>query len=360
MSLESDQTGARLVAGVRTRRTPVARSLLEEAARLCGLGDTQKISSQKLYKKLQSSRDMERAMRLARRRRRKRDTISSEQVHGSAERKRRKKCRKREDEVPLDPIMLCPLPQDKSRHFAFYRPNGLRVVYDCATLADYMLASGTFLEPETRLKFSDDDLKRLDEINRTCMTGRASTYEASKDKKRWDKQSFLREAIVGLDRCMGRAFTQIMRLIERGENTMSVQLRLLTDLLPTCADFYAQIAEIDVEAAKTCVRMHLEFLRGPPNKPTEDPAGIINNVANYMEQTMNSPVPNTTSPVTIVARVFSEVPLHVGLPPLASSPSSMPGSSVLSVGTSLAAFHRPRQAGYSQGGSLRIISFTRG
>jgi len=275
---------------------------------------------------------MKRALRLAKRRQT-RNAAGHQQEQGAAKRKRRKKCHKQEDEVPLDPIMLCPLPQDKRRHFAFYRPNGLRVVYDCTTLADYMLTSGTFLEPETRLKFSDGDLKRLGEMNRTCTTGRASAYEASKDKKRWDKQSLIREAVVGLDLCMGRVFARIMRLVERGESTMSVQLQLLLDLLPTFADFYAQIAQIDLECAKTCVRMHLEFLRGPPNKPTEDPAGIIDNVANYMEQTMNSPVQSIPFPVTIVARVFTEVPQQVDLPPPASSHSRTPGTSVASVNT---------------------------
>jgi cellobiose phosphorylase len=46
--------------------------------------------------------------------------------------------------------------------FEFTRTNGSVVVYNVETLVQYILATGDFSEPETRIPFSDEDLRRID------------------------------------------------------------------------------------------------------------------------------------------------------------------------------------------------------
>lgn len=48
--------------------------------------------------------------------------------------------------------------------FVFVRPNGTKVQYNVESLVDYILSTGDFSEPETRLPFSDQDLKRIDQL----------------------------------------------------------------------------------------------------------------------------------------------------------------------------------------------------
>lgn len=74
----------------------------------------------------------------------------------------------------LDPIMLCPLPEDKKKIFEFVRPNGKVIHFAVESLVDYLLSSGRFEEPESRLPFSNDDLKRLDQQAMELELGRAS------------------------------------------------------------------------------------------------------------------------------------------------------------------------------------------
>lgn len=49
---------------------------------------------------------------------------------------------------------------------SFTRPNGSCVLYDVGSLVDYVLATGSFLEPETRLPLTDADLRHLDALVR--------------------------------------------------------------------------------------------------------------------------------------------------------------------------------------------------
>ncbi len=62
----------------------------------------------------------------------------------------------------LDPIMMVPI--GKKKTFKFSRPNGTIVQFNVDSLIDYLLASGDFHDPETRLPFSESDLREIDNI----------------------------------------------------------------------------------------------------------------------------------------------------------------------------------------------------
>lgn len=62
-------------------------------------------------------------------------------------------------ENELDPIMLVKVGK---YHHRFVRPNGRVVRYNLDSLVDYFISTGDFLEPETRLPFSDEELRIID------------------------------------------------------------------------------------------------------------------------------------------------------------------------------------------------------
>lgn len=62
-------------------------------------------------------------------------------------------------ENELDPIMLVKVGK---HHHRFVRPNGRVVLYNLDSLVDYFISTGDFLEPETRLPFSDEELRIID------------------------------------------------------------------------------------------------------------------------------------------------------------------------------------------------------
>lgn len=63
----------------------------------------------------------------------------------------------------IDPIMLEPIGK-RTICFKFARPNGSIVRFNIESLVDYLLASGDFSDPETRIPFSDNDLTEIDAI----------------------------------------------------------------------------------------------------------------------------------------------------------------------------------------------------
>lgn len=76
----------------------------------------------------------------------------------------------------LDPIMLVKIGK---HHHRFVRPNGRVVKYNLDSLVDYFISTGDFLEPETRLPFSDEELRAIDVKVRLCDGNQCSCYGTS-------------------------------------------------------------------------------------------------------------------------------------------------------------------------------------
>ena len=62
----------------------------------------------------------------------------------------------------VDPIMRVPL--RRKGVWKFSRPNGGVVAFNSDTLADFMLTSGDFHDPETRIPFTEEQLREIDAI----------------------------------------------------------------------------------------------------------------------------------------------------------------------------------------------------
>eukprot|EP00948_MAST-09A_sp_MAST-9A-sp1_P003235 g3235.t1 len=58
--------------------------------------------------------------------------------------------------------MLTPLTTEPFFWYTFRRPNGTSTIYDVRTLAKYLLVSGEFKEPVTRIPFQESDLRAMD------------------------------------------------------------------------------------------------------------------------------------------------------------------------------------------------------
>lgn len=115
--------------------------------------------------------------------------------------KRRKPCSDEDHLNKLDPIMLEPVRKDP---FLFIRPNGTLVAYNVESLVDYLLATGEFYDPETRLPFSDSDLKTIDLYANKAGLTKKSVYEAKVNAAQlFADVRFRRDALVGwcLIRC---------------------------------------------------------------------------------------------------------------------------------------------------------------
>ncbi|ETV89356.1 hypothetical protein, variant [Aphanomyces astaci] len=180
----------------------------------------------------------------------------------------------------LDPIMLSEL---GPHTFQFVRPNGTVVVYNIDTLVQYILATGNFSEPETRIAFSDDVLKQLDNAATAAGFKFASVVTAQQQRAVFEQERIKRDGLLGLERCMGEVVTEMLHIIEDDDGEEG-EMRLVMDVFPSFADLFNQLKSNDREYASHCHKHYVEYLRGPPNRPTVDESGLFGVVLDFMKQ----------------------------------------------------------------------------
>jgi hypothetical protein len=96
----------------------------------------------------------------------------------------------------LDPVMLSEIPKGVPK-FIFTRPNGTKVEFIATSLVDYILSSGDFCDPESRLPFSDVDLATLDSIMTKNKLKKESVLKAKLNPDRFTDIKFKRDALCG-------------------------------------------------------------------------------------------------------------------------------------------------------------------
>lgn len=96
----------------------------------------------------------------------------------------------------IDPVMLSEIPEGVPR-FTFTRPNGTKVDFIASSLADYLLSTGDFFDPESRLPFQDTDLAKLDKVIAKNKLGKESVLKAKLNPNRFEDMKFKRDALCG-------------------------------------------------------------------------------------------------------------------------------------------------------------------
>ena len=71
------------------------------------------------------------------------------------------------------------------------------MAYNADTLVNYMLVTGDFAEPETRLAFGDNELQRLDQICKHAGLQLASVYEAKQNYQQYAEAKVERDGVFG-------------------------------------------------------------------------------------------------------------------------------------------------------------------
>jgi hypothetical protein len=177
------------------------------------------------------------------------------------------------------------VPLKKKSIWKFHRPNGGVVAFNADSLADFMLATGDFSDPETRIPFSDENLREIDTILAKSATAggktRASVLEAKHNPGAYEEARHRRDALEGLERCAGDVIADILNIVETADPD-DAQMRLMINELPVFADFYRQLFEADQAYARQCLEHWTRFIAGPPNAPNTDMYGLIDCVKHYL------------------------------------------------------------------------------
>ncbi len=155
----------------------------------------------------------------------------------SAAQKSEKKQHAPSSRAPRDPITL----EDLGQHqYVFVRPGGSTQAYNLESLVDYILSTGTFLEPVSRIAFSHDELVRLDESAARAGLVRASLVEAKKDIATYVSQKQAQNLSFGIDRMVGDIVVKMMAVVESPDSEDG-QMELVVNLFPEFEMFFQQV-----------------------------------------------------------------------------------------------------------------------
>lgn len=278
---------------MQTRSSP-ALTTLHRMAEHANLPNWQNLSKNVLHERLQEQFDLERLQRASSRnvkgKRKRLDDESADSSNLKSVRSKRSSSsssssssarKKKESEATFDPIMRCPL----GKHvYEFVRPNGSCSRFNVESLVDYLIASGDFVDPESRLPFSDEDLRKIDKSAEKAGLKKKSVFAAKNSPEniaRYADLTFRRDALLGLERCAGEVVTEMLYIVEEC-NPDEAEMRLLMREFPAFAEYYGQLRAADPDFAKQSMSSWKVFLKGPPNRPTSDEYGLLQIIQMFM------------------------------------------------------------------------------
>jgi hypothetical protein len=114
--------------------------------------------------------------------------------------------------------MFGPLKRGK-QVWKYVRPNGCgTIAFNVDRLVDYMLATGDFFDPATRIPFSGGDLSEIDKLAKNISPPLSkatfgSVLEAKNNPHAYSEQKFRRDALSGLERCAGEVIAKTLEII---------------------------------------------------------------------------------------------------------------------------------------------------
>jgi hypothetical protein len=205
--------------------------------------------------------------------------------------------------------------------FNFYRPNGSYVAFNIDSLVQYILSTGDFSDPETRIPFSDDDLERIDRLAHDEALGCPSVLAARRDPHAFSDLKFRRDALLGLERCAGEVISDMLTVIETCDPD-EAQMRLLLREFPAFLDLYRQMVEADTEYALNSMRHWRLYLRGPPNCPNEDDYGLLDLTLTLMETISTTHNNGGVSPTQLISSFFVDAVMTASAAPPTGSSSN--------------------------------------
>ena len=171
--------------------------------------------------------------------------------------------------------------------FEFSRPNGTKVKYDARTLAQYIVSSGDFLEPVSRVRFSEKDLLRLDYTVKCAGIKVESVVEAYRNREKYQEKANERDALMGVESCIGEIVGEMLKLIDAQCDMLFDPERAETDLVrsmfPVFTHYYYMLRSMDPNYAMQCLDQTITVVNGPPNKPNDDFMGFKTHVLRFLQ-----------------------------------------------------------------------------
>jgi len=168
------------------------------------------------------------------------------------------------------------------------RTNNFSMRYNVESLARYLLETGHFEEPTTRIELNLDDLyeiqKKVDEagIDLSDCSPFTNLVTAYKNPKVYQDKKERQDLIEGLERCVGEVVTSFLEIVE-DKYSENGQVKLCMHFAHF-THFFKQLAEADEHYALQCLERYGYLIRGPPNRPVVDKSGLLQYCLQFFDE----------------------------------------------------------------------------
>ena len=159
-----------------------------------------------------------------------------------------------------------------------------QIMYDTKSIGEYLIASGCRVCPVQRRRFSDSELRMIDEFLKQINFAGGSVIEAVNNVKKNEDNKFRVEALSGLDNLIADCLKDIFQLLEdTGIHRSQKFTKFLLEIVPNFEDLFMQIMTSDARHGQICLEQYISRLKGPPNRPTKDPDHILPRILDTFE-----------------------------------------------------------------------------
>jgi hypothetical protein len=166
-------------------------------------------------------------------------------------------------------MSICPITREYRENLSnvFSCKRGKSVVcFEAQALIDYILFTGDFTDPESRIPFLDEDLQRLDEIGKVLK--KPSVLE-SRIHFNYSEKEFMINALIGLERYCGELVENLYNLLEiTTSDSYSFEInssQLEEEILPEFSGAIYQLLQADSQLFEHTISSCEAFLKGQRN-----------------------------------------------------------------------------------------------
>ena len=182
--------------------------------------------------------------------------------------------------MEMDPITLEPYGKYT---FTFETPGGNKIKYNLHSVTTYFLHTGKFIDPVSRVQWSEKDIADLQEMvlyfgiefPNILSRMRSKSLDETKNK---ENKSYL----LSLEAALGQIIADILKIVESNYNHANLD----EDMCLLFSQFeppFVEMKELDIEIAHQNLLSWTLFLSGPKVKPTKSKRGRLSNAIKFLE-----------------------------------------------------------------------------
>lgn len=157
--------------------------------------------------------------------------------------------------IMTDPV--CPITMTNLvyPYFTFKPPEGPLIYYDLESLANFLVCSGEFRDPKTRIKYNIDIIKKIDQMMKSSRKKIApidgkqfiNVEKAMNDKEFYRKKKEKENEFLVIDRELDIVTSKLLKYIENDNTTEIFEQKIIPYI-----HYFRKIKELSKSYAETC------------------------------------------------------------------------------------------------------------